>query len=148
MNRSRRGVFVPGLVVILCVASGYTEVFGKIKAAPPADKRKDKTSEGLRSWWLAQLSNAARSRPPTTTQGGDLFEPAGRSPGGMDNAGRNRFWTREQARSPAEPCLLKGPCVLPAHLPAGARLSVPYHMPSNLILLKNKNEKKFYGCGL
>lgn len=37
-----RAVSVPGLVVILCEASGYTEVFGKIKAAPPADKRKDK----------------------------------------------------------------------------------------------------------
>lgn len=39
---SHGGVSVPGLVVILCVASGYTEVLGKIKAAPPADKRKTK----------------------------------------------------------------------------------------------------------
>lgn len=41
MTESPGGISVPGLVVILCVASGYTEVFGKIKAAPPADKRKD-----------------------------------------------------------------------------------------------------------
>lgn len=75
MNRSHRSVFVPGLVVILCVASGYTEVFGKIKAAPPADKRKDKTCEGL---WLRLLVSATVPKLlcPLTTEGGDLLEPA------------------------------------------------------------------------
>jgi hypothetical protein len=47
LNEGGGGGVLPGLAGILCVASGYTEVFGKIKAAPPADKRKDKTHEGL-----------------------------------------------------------------------------------------------------
>lgn len=74
MDRSPGGVFVPGLVVILCVASGYTEVFGKIKAAPPADKRKDKTREVFVV--AAGRSQQQRSVYPATTKGGDLLGPA------------------------------------------------------------------------
>lgn len=69
IQRLHRGIFVPGLVVILCVASGYTEVFGKIKAAPPADKRKDKTREDL-LLWLSVSATVPRLLCPMTAGGG------------------------------------------------------------------------------
>lgn len=75
-----------------------------------------------------------------TTKEGDLLKSADQIPGGMDN---RRFGTGSGQGSGPEarlnPTCYKVPCVLVSQLPAEACLSVPYHTPSNLTLLKKNS---------